>query len=233
MSALPQDQLSHAREFYRERIRLAFRHSRQFSQPLGTVPEAIVDSPAFDAVLRDCAVGSLDGARRLGEMVVVEMDRVPAAAGTGVARPGPWWRDLLNYERGCFLQEATTAEGPPTNRPRRGVCALCMNFSWDVPEAIARLKDGEPVSDDLRRPVTLLFARGREGRVHVVEVGAAVEKVFRATNGQRTPEQIAATAGVSVAETGEILEAMAGIGAVALAMTPEQMMRLIEQREKR
>ncbi len=233
MSALPQDQLAPAREFYRERIKLAFCHSRQFSQPLGTVPEAIVDSPAFEAVLRDCAMGSLDGARRAGEMAVVAMDRVPGSAGASVERPGLWWRDLLNYERGCFLQEATTAEGPPTNRPRRGVSALCMNFSWNVPEVIACLKDAKPPGDELRRPVTLLFARGSDGRVYVVEVGATVEKVFRATNGQRTLEQIAATAGVSVAETGEILQALAGIGAVVLAMTPEQMMRLIEQREKR
>ncbi len=224
MSALPQDQL--AREFYREQLALSFRYSREFSGPLGSVAETVVDTPEFDAVLRECAPGSLDCARRIGEMVVVRLDRIPTP-------PGPWWRDLLNYERGYLLQAATTAEGPPTNRPRRGVSALCTNFGWAMPEVLQRLKSGEAVSDDLRRPTTLLFARQADGRVCVVEIGGAVEKVFRATNGLRPFDQIAAAAGVSLADTQHILKSLANIGAIVLAMTPEEMARIIEAREQR
>lgn len=224
MSALPHDQP--AREFYREKLALSFRYSREFSGPLGSVAETIVDTPECEAVLRECAVGSLDCARRLGEMAVVRLDRIPSP-------PGPWWRDLLNYERGYFLQEATTAEGPPTNRPRRGVSALCTNFSWNMPELLKRLKSGEPITDDLRRPTTLLFARQADGRVCVVEIGGAVEKVFRATNGLRQVDQIAAAAGVGVEDTQRVLKSLADIGAIVPAMSPEEMARIIEAREKR
>lgn len=226
MSALPQDPQGGKREFYREKLALAFRYSREFSEPLGSVAEQIVDSPGFESVLREAAPGSLDCARRIGEMAVVRLDRIPSP-------PGPWWRDLLNYERSYFLQDATTVEGPPTNRPRRGVSALCTNFSWAMPELLNRLKSGRAVDDELQRPSTLLFSRQANGEVCVVEIGAAVEKVFRSTNGLRTVERIAAAAGVQLDDTRRILQSLAEIGAVVLAMTPEEMTRLIEAREKR
>jgi hypothetical protein len=246
MSALPEDHLAAARDFYRRQLAVSFRHSREFSQSLGSVAEALVDTPEFDAVVRDCTVGSFECARRLAEIAVVRLDRLPGIQGAetpgshiepasaDIATARPWWRDLLNYERGCFLQSATTAEGSPTNRPRRGVSSVCMNFAWAVPEIVERIKNGRPVTNDLRRPMMLLFARTADGRVCVVEVGSAVEKVFRATNGLRTIEQIAATAGGGdVEETTEVLQALAGIGAVVLAMSSEEMTRLIEARESR
>ncbi len=233
MSALPNDQLQQAREFYRQHLAASFRYSRQFSQAFGAAAQDVVDSPQFEAMVRESAPGSLECARRVGEMAVVALDRRVAVGAQPSAGPGAWWRDLLNYERGYFLQVATTAEGPPTNRPRRGVSALCMNFSWNMPEVIERLKQGQAAGDDLRRPVTILFARGAGGQVHVVEVGPDVERVFRATNGLRTLAQIAAAAGVADSETEHILNALAGIGAVVSAMSPEQMTRTIEQREKR
>jgi hypothetical protein len=244
MSALSENHLAGAREFYRRQLAVSFRYSREFSQPLGSVAEALVDTPEFDTVVRDCTVGSFECARRLAEIAVVRLDRLsiqgteapgshiePAKADIAAARP--WWRDLLNYERGCFLQSATTAEGPPTNRPRRGVSSVCMNFAWAVPEIVEHLKSGRPITDDLLRTITLLFARTADGRVCVVEVGSAVERVFRATNGLRTVEQIAAAAGENVEETTEVLKALAGIGAVVLAMSSEEMARLIEARENR
>ncbi len=239
MASEAESRVLQAREFYRERLAEAFRLSRQFSQPLGSVAEQVMDSPAAEGVLRECPLGSLDAARRLGEMAVIQLDRVAAAGpwATGapsgaIRKPGPWWRDLLNYERGWFLQLATTAEPPPTNRPRRGVSALCMNFTWRVPALVEQLQSGKEISDDLHRPVTLLFARTREGRVAVVEVGVAVEKVFRATNGLRTVDQIADVADVPPEDTRRILESLGGIGAVVLAMSPEEMTRIIEQRER-
>jgi hypothetical protein len=245
MSALPEDHLARAREFYRQQLAVSFRYSRGFSQPLGSVAEALVDTPEFDAVVRDCTVGSFECARRLAEIAVVRLDQLPGVQGTekagshrepanaDMAIARPWWRDLLNYERGCFLQSATTAEGPPINRPRRGVSAVCMNFAWAVPQIVECIKNGRPVTYDLRRPMTLLFARTADGRVCVVELGSTVEKVFRATNGLRTIEQIAATAGGNLEETTDALQALAGIGAVVLAMSAEEMSRLIEARENR
>lgn len=238
MGALPNRDLEAERDFYRRQLAVAFRYSREFYEPLGTVAEQIADTPGLDSILQECPPGSLEAARRIGETAVVLLTRVPtipllpSEACGDVAGVRPWWRDLLNYERACFLQLATTAEGPPANRPRRGVSALCMNFGWRVPAVVQRIMGAEAVTEELRQPVTLLFARQSDGTPCVVEVGPNVERVFRATNGLKTPEQIAAAAGLSLEETAGHLEALAGIGAVVLAMSRDEMARLIKRREK-
>jgi hypothetical protein len=224
MATLPQDPLMVAREFYRDALRESFQHTRLFAGQTHRLAEGVVDTPEFAAILRESKQGTLDAARRVGEMAVVHLD-------TASEQPGPWWRDLSNYERGHFLQAATTDAGPPTNRPRRGVSALCMTFNWQMPELLKRLNSGVLITDELRRPMTLLFARGSQGKVSVVEVGAQVEKVFRATNGLRPLNQIAATAGLSMPETQQILQALSGIGAVILAQSAEQMMDAIRAKQ--
>jgi hypothetical protein len=230
MSALPENPLPDAREFYRDELRTSFRRSRLFSQPFGCVVEAVADTAPFDAVLRESLPGTFECARRIGELAVIHLDPVPKLAelqpGQSRGRlPGPWWRDLLNYERGWFLQTATTAEGPPTNRPRRGVSAVCMNFVWNLPALIERLDGEQEIGETLRQPVTLLFARAADGQVHVRETESQLAKVFRATNGYRTLEQIADAAGCNLPTTGTILAALADIGAAVLAMSPEQMLQ--------
>jgi hypothetical protein len=214
------------RDFYRVKLRAAFCRSAAFLGDPGRSAADVADTPECEAILRDCSPGSFECARRIGEVAVVYLGRLPAATG-GL----PWWQDLLNYERGVFLQEATTAPGPPANRPRRGASAVCMKFSWAVPELIERIQSGQRIGADLRRPVVLLFARARDGAPRVVEVGDRVERVFRATNGLRTLPQIAAAAGTSPDETTRILDALAQIGAVTPAMSPEEMTRIINERE--
>jgi len=250
MSVLPQEQdpLAPQREFYRQQLAFSFSRSREFTEPLGIVAEQIVDTGEGERALRECSPGSLDCARRLGEMAVVLLNqalvRNTAGGETGAETgPGnlrltprlPWWRDLVDFERAWFLQAATTAAAPPANRPRRGVSALCAAFAWDIPQVRERLQSGAPIGDDhdLRRKLTLLFARRRDGEVRVVEAGAVVEKVFRATNGLRTAEQIAAAAALSLAASERILNALADIGAVVPAMSAEDMTRAIEAREQR
>jgi hypothetical protein len=207
---------------YRACLAEAFRCSRRLSEPLGKVAEDVIDSPEFDAIVRECSAGSFEGARRIAELAVVHLDRVPIATPKGseldAAETLAWWRDLLNYERGWFLQLATTSEAPPSNRPRRGVSAVCMSFSWAVPELMEKIQTRQEITKASRRPTTVLFARGSSGQVAAAMIGATVEKVFRATNGLRTMEQIAQTAGLDVSETAEVLEALAHIGAVVLAM---------------
>ena len=227
MKTVKTTDISENRQYYRNQLIAAFRYSRLFSEPLGKVAETVVDTPEFEAILQECAQGSFECARRAAEMAVVYLDR----PGQGMS-PAAWWRDLLNYERGCFLQSATAAPTPPSNRPRRGVSAVCMNFSWKMPELAARLQAGMAPGEDLRGPVTLLFCRTREGRTQIVEVGAAIERVFRATNGLRTVEQITSAAGTTGEATVQALEALADIGAVVPAMTAEEMTRLIEARKE-
>jgi len=224
MATLPNDPISAARETYREILRDSFQHTRLFSDQTHRLAQGVVDTPEFEAILRDSRQGSLDAARRIGEMAVVHLDTAPD-------QPGPWWRDLCNYERGYFLQLATTDPAPPTNRPRRGVSALCATFNWNTPELLKRLTSGVSIGDDLRRPITLLFSRGSDGKVYVVQVGSQVEKVFRATNGLRTVDQIADAASLALADTQETLKALARIGAVVLAQSPEQMLDSIRARQ--
>jgi hypothetical protein len=225
MASLPHDPAADARQFYRELLGREFVHSRAFAPQTGRAAEDVAANTAFETVLRECAPGSLEAARRIGEMAFIHLDTTAAA-------PGPWWRDLCNYERGRFLQAATTDPGPPTNRPRRGVSALCMNFAWDVPSLVERLNARDKNYQDLRRNLTLLFSRGTEGKIYVVDVGAPVEKVFRATNGLRTLDQIAATAAMRLEEAKGVLQALAGVGAVVLAKTPDEIMEVLRQQGK-
>lgn len=210
-------------EFYRRELEQAFRHSLPLSEKRGLTARQVVDSSDCQAILRECAPGGLDCARRIGQLTVVLLDPVA---------PGLWWRDLLNYEHAWFIQSATTAEGPPTNRPRRGMSAMCLNFSWDIAEVIKRLQAGAMATEELRRPVRLVFARGPEGRVFVADVSPDYERVFRATNGLRTVEQIALIASVSTEQARQILDALASIGAIVPAMSSARMMQQIEAREK-
>ena len=226
MSALPQDREA-GKDFYRRQLAWAFRHSRPFYEPLGTVSEQVADSDGFAAIVAECAPGSLEAARRIGEMAAVLLGRAPTLTG---ATPGEWWHELLQYERACFLQMATTVETPPANRPRRGLSALGITFAWQVPAVIKLLERGAPVPDELHRPITLLFSRRASGEACVVEVGDSVERVFRATNGLRTEAQIAAAAGVDAEQAAAILESLTGIGAVVPAASPDQMLRALEGR---
>lgn len=225
MVNMSQDTDSTAREFYRSHLRESFYSTGLFAASVQRVAEEVVDKPEFLAIMSETQQGSLDAARRIGEMAVVHLDGAPN-------QPGPWWRDLCNYDRAFFMQRATTDSGPPANRPRRGVSALCTNFTWNMPELVKRLKNGEAIAEDLRKPITLLFARNNQGGVQVVEVGGAVEKVFRATNGLRTVEQIASAADVPLAETQQILRALAGIGAVVEGKSAEEIMQALREQGK-
>ncbi|MFB3915159.1 MAG: hypothetical protein ACE14M_00395 [Terriglobales bacterium] len=225
MASLPENRIRGAREFYRDQLRLEFPYTRTFAAQTGRVAEDIAGTEAFETVLREGAQGGLECSRRIAEMAFIYLDTTPAV-------PGPWWRDLCNYERSHFMQSATTVAGPPRNRPSRGVSAVCMNFAWDVPKLLERLKSGQAITDELRRNLSLLFARAPDGKVYVVEVGPPVEKVFRATNGLRTVDQIAAAAAMTVDETIRVLEALAGVGAIVPGKSPEEITEILRQQGK-
>jgi len=222
---MPKDPLFSSREFYRECMLKSFSHTALFAPEVRRVAEDVLNMPQFDAVLRESPAGSLDAARRISDAITVHLDAVGN-------QPGPWWRELCGYEKDYFMQVATTQPSIPANRPRRGVSAMCANFKWKMPELIGRLESGEAIGEELHRAVTLLFARGRGGNVHIVEVGPPVEKVFRATNGLRTVEQVAAAADVSLNETQKLLAALGEIGAVELGKTSEQMLDAIKTKGK-
>ncbi len=217
MATVPSESPNTARDFYRECMMQAFHHTGLFAAQVGRTAADVLDLPQFAMTMRECPVGSLDAARRIGDMVTVHLDSTKN-------QPGPWWRELCAYDRSYFMQVATTQQGPPANRPRRRVSALSATFRWNMPELVKRLASGAAMTEDLHRNITLLFARGHDGNVRVVEVGTPVEKVFRATNGLRTTEQIASAAEIDITEVQKIIAALAEIGAVEAAKTQQQML---------
>lgn len=194
-----------ARRYYRDRLARSFRYSHRFRAQTGRVAEQVVDRPEFDAFLSSCVLGSLQAAQRVGQFAAVHLE------GT---HPAPWWPDLLEYEYVYFLQAATSEPTPPAKYPRKGLSAVCRRFAWALPQMLPQLRLGHTLEEDLRRPATLLFSRTHTGRIYVVEIEEALEHIFAATNAQQTPEQIAQSAGVSLAAARQALDQLAQLGAI-------------------
>jgi len=197
-----------ARRYYRDRLARSFRYSHRLRGQTGRIAEEVVDTEQFDLFLNQCGLGSLESARKVGEIACSHLNAAP--------EPGPWWRDLLDYEYAYFLQAATAERGASTDHPSPGISAVCRQFAWALPEMLPRLRAGKPIDDNLRREVKLLFSRTDMGRIYVVEIDATMERVFRAGDGTRLVEQIAACAGTSVQSTQQALEALEEIGALRI-----------------
>jgi len=198
-----------ARRYYRDRLVRSFRYSRLFAQA-GRTAAQVVDTSLFQKFLDECVLGSLEAARRVGEMAVVHLT-VPNP-------PGPWWGELLEYEQGFFLQAATADHGPLTHVPRHGTSALCRSFHWNLPEILPRVKSGQTIGDDLKKDLVLLFSRTAAGKIYVVEVEKTTELVWRHTDGVRNVGQIAAAAALPVEAVQSTLQALSEIGAVVLPL---------------
>ncbi len=195
-----------ARRYYRDRLVRAFRYTRRFASQIGRLAEDVVEGEQFEAFLLQCVLGSFAAARQVGEMAVAHLDTAP--------HPGPWWRDLVEYEYAYFLQTATSEPGAHTRRHNRGASAFSQTFAWFLPQMLERLRSGQPIEEDLRRECTLLFSRTHLGKIFVVELEKDAAAVFRSTNGFRTPEQIAAAAGVPAEAAVALLEQFVELGAV-------------------
>jgi hypothetical protein len=197
-----------ARRYYRDRLARSFRYSHRFRRETGRVAEEVVDHAEFDRFLSECVMGSLESARRVGEMARSHL--------TAPKSPGPWWPDLLDYEYAFFLQTATAEQMASSGQLSPGVSAVCRRFAWALPEMLPRLRRGEAIADNLRREVTLLFSRTHAGRIYVVEVEPATERIFRATDGHRTVEEIAEAARVSLNQAAALLASLENISAVQI-----------------
>jgi hypothetical protein len=195
-----------ARRYYRDRLTRSFRYSRQFSAQTGSRAEEVCDLPEFGSFLDVCVLGSLESARRAAELAVAHL-----APGRSLF---PWWGDLTAYESGHLLQTATTERARPVAYCQRSSSATCRRFDWALPEMLPRLRRGEDPGEGFRRGVTLLFSRTPMGKIFVVELDSATAAVFDATDGSRSPEQIANAAGVTQEQAKEALQGLNQIGAV-------------------
>jgi hypothetical protein len=201
-------QFSHflARHYYRDRLTRSFQYSRQFREITGRRAEEVVDFPQFDSFLESCVLGSLAAAEAVGASASAYLADVP--------HPVPWWNELLEYEYAYLLQTATSDNAQRPKHPTRGTSATLRQFSWGLPEGFAKLREGTISADLCRREVTLLFSRTQSGKIYVLEVEAAVAKVFRAADGSRGINEMAAAAEIPADEVLQVLEALAAIGAV-------------------
>lgn len=191
-----------ARRYYRDRLARSFRHSRRFAPPA----ENLVDTPAFDAFLNHCVLGSVAAAEQVSDLAVAYLH-----AGNS---PGPWWGELLDYERLFFLQAATSESAIPAEILRAGPSARCHTFSWNLPEICLRLKSGAAVPEGLRQDMTLLFSRTHMGRIYVTQVDDGTAAVFHAARAGAGPAEIAETTFLPPAAVQHTLAALAQIGAL-------------------
>jgi hypothetical protein len=195
-----------ARRYYRDRLTRSFRYSRAFSGQTGRRAEEVCDLPLCEPFLDDCVLGSVNSAQQAGKMAAAHL-----APGQGLF---PWWSDLLAYESAHFLQTATTEHAQPGMRYRPSPSASCVHFDWALPEMLPRLRRGESVGEEFRRHATLLFSRTHMGKIYVVELDESTAAVFRATDGSRTPEQVAEAAEVTLQQAQEALSDLAEVGAM-------------------
>lgn len=195
-----------ARRYYHDRLIRSFRYSRLFSDRTRRRAEEVCNLPEFEPFLDECVLGSLESARRAGEMAVAHLS------------PGqslfPWWSDLTAYEAAHLLQTATTERVQPGPHYQRSPSATCICFDWALPEMLPRLRCGETVGEEFQRGAALLFSRTHMGKIYVVELDKNTEAVFRATDGSRTLEQIAESASLTEKQAEEALVGLLEIGAV-------------------
>jgi len=203
-----------ARRYYRDRLQRSFRYSALFAKQTRRKAEDSVEGDAFAEIARDSVLGSLNAAQRVGQMAVTYLTDRDWQSTVPFSNTGAWWKTLLDYEYLHFLQTATSETAAKTARLQQGVSAVCNKFEWGMPDLLARLREGKPADDDLRREATLLFARTHSGKIYVMEIDKESEDVFRAVDGDRNLDEIATAAGLGCEDTKRILQSLTEIGAV-------------------
>jgi len=207
-----------ARHFYHERIVHFFKYSRALARVTGRAPEAILKSPAFDALLPTLVLGSRETAAALARLVTahVAASRVPI----------PFLADLLRYEEAMMVVEAGArvwrdpagaagAVSGERSRPETVEGTVLLDLAYDLPTVLPKLlQPWTDVPHAPERPTTLLVARSPHGRVAVAKSDAGVAAVIGLADGTRTLEELAQGAGLRPAELRQTLQGLVDLGAV-------------------
>jgi len=215
-----------ARHFYYERIVHFFKYSRALARVTDRAPEAILKSPAFDALLPTLVLGSRETAGAVARLVTAHV----AAAG----EPVPYLADLLRYEEAMMVVEAGprvwrdsdggggagSPQGVPAGpgeryRPETVEGTVLLELAFDLPAVLPKLlQPWTAVPQAPERPTSLLVARSPHGRVTVAKSDESVAAVIELADGKRTLEELAAGAGVQAAELRQTLQGLVDLGAV-------------------
>jgi len=210
-----------ARHFYHERIVHFFKYSRALARVTGRRPEAILKRPGFDALLPTLVLGSRETARAVARLVVEFVSEAGA--------PVPYLPDLLRYEEAMMVVEAgprqwrdSDGAGGAGSReqypPEKVEGTLLLQFAFDLPTVLPLLlQPWTEVPEAPQGPTTLLVARSPHGRVAVARSDGAVAAVVQLADGKRTLAELAAGAGLEVAQLEETLQGLVDLGAVRFA----------------
>lgn len=210
-----------ARHFYYERVVHFFKYSRALARVTGRPPEAVLKTPAFEALIPSLVLGSRQTASALARMVT-------AAVAPGQALV-PYLADLLRYEEAMMVVEAGPrvwrdsdggggAGSEERYRPETVEGTVLLDLAFDLPAVLPMLlQPWTDVPQAPERPTKLLVARSPHGRVAVARGDAGVAAVIELADGKRTLEELAAGAGLEISQVAETVEALVELGAVGFS----------------
>jgi hypothetical protein len=207
-----------ARHFYYERIVHFFKYSRALARVTGRAPQAVLKSPAFEALLPTLVLGSRETAAAVARLVTAHV-----AAGRA---PVPYLADLLRYEEAMMVVEAGPrvwrdsdgeqgAGSREQYRPEIVEGTVLLDLAYDLPTVLPKLL--QPWTDLPQAPerrTKLLVARSPHGRVAVARSDDSVAAVVRLADGRRTVWEIAGVAGLGVQDLEATLQGLVDLGAV-------------------
>ncbi len=209
-----------ARHFYHERIVHFFKYSRALARVTDRRPEAVLRSPAFDALLPTMVLGGRDTARAVAGLVAGHVVQGAAAARV------PYLEELLGYESAMMIAEAgprVWRDDEPPKRDDDGAPetvegTALLELAYDLPAILPQLlAPWAGVPEAAARPTTLLIARSPHGRVTVARTDSVAARVVELANGRRTPEELARATGVGPGELEAALAGLSELGAVRFA----------------
>lgn len=188
-----------ARNFYRNRVIHFFKYSRALARVTGRLPQAAIDTEGFERVLPGAVIGSRATAVEVAGLVVEDQRAAPGADRV------PYLGDLLAYQEAMMVAEAGprdwtgTEERRPT--PEQAAAEIAegtsvLELAHDLPAVLPRLLlPFDEVPEAPRRPVRLMVARSRQGRVSVAVLTPGMERALGLLDGRRTLAELGHAAG--------------------------------------
>ena len=197
------------RHFYRERIVRLFAASRRLAREAERDPLAILDTPAFAALLERAELGSAATADAVATLVEAEVASLLGAR--------PWGPALAAYEGALFRVEAGPRRwgGAGGGAVVRAATARVVALDWDVTGLVAAVRRGEPaLPEPPAGPIRLLVALAPDGRVTTLRASEDLERILTALEAPRTAAELARALDAEEAECGRALQQLAAAGAV-------------------
>lgn len=203
-----------ARNFYRNRVIHFFKYSRALAGVTGRMPEAVISEPGFDALLTGMVLGGRETARSVADLVVVQQRGAPGSAAVS------YLEELLRYQAAMMVAEAGPRDwNGDGDRPPPEVAVAevvdgttVLELEHDLPQVLPELR--RPVNEvppAARRPIRLLVARSRHGRVSVAEINEQTARTLHLADGTRSLAELLEASGGS---KGDSVRELIDLGAI-------------------